>query len=205
VPLPSTSRVVAPGPTGAGSLAWAHLVDEASACTKCPLHANRTHAVIYRGGDHPRVLFVGEAPGAEEDRLGLPFVGRSGRRLDEAIVQLGLGPSEFGIVNLLKCRPPQNRFDAAAAKVCRPYLDRQLGLLAPERLVTLGAHALRSLDPDAPKVTEAAGTPRVTPRGPVFPLLHPAAALHAPAFRARWYADLTALAVWLRAPLSETS
>ena len=195
----------APGRVGTGSPAWARLVTEASGCTLCPLHQHRTHAVVYRGGDRPRILFIGEAPGVEEDKLGLPFVGRSGRRLDEAIDRLRIGPSEFGIVNLLKCRPPDNRFDRAAARVCRPYLERQLDLLAPERIVTLGAHALRALDPEAPPVTEAAGHPRSTTRGPIFPLLHPAAALHAPAFRARWYTDLDALDRWLSAPLSETS
>jgi len=195
----------APGRIGTGSLEWASVVAEATNCTKCPLHLGRTHAVIYRGGPSPRILFIGEAPGEEEDRLGLPFVGRAGRRLNEAIELLALGPNDFGIVNLLKCRPPDNRFDPAAARVCAPYLERQVELLAPERVVTLGAHALKSADPDAPRITEAAGTPRRTRWGPTFPLLHPAAPLHAPAYLARWNSDLASLARWLASPVSQTS
>ena len=77
-----------------------------------PPRGPRTQAVVYRGAPAPRLLFIGEAPGAEEDRLGLPFVGRSGAMLDAAVAELGLGPEEFGVLNVLKCRPPGNRFDA---------------------------------------------------------------------------------------------
>ncbi len=176
---------------------WNLLVGEIGVCQRCALHRTRSHVVVYRGGPTPRVVFVGEAPGAEEDRTGLPFQGRSGRRLDEAIAALGLGPSEFGIVNLIKCRPPQNRFDPRAEASCRPFLDRQLDLLRPERLVTLGARALRALDPSAPAVLTAAGRPRSSSRGPLFPLVHPAAALRSRRLAERWAADLGALRSWL--------
>jgi len=76
-------------------------------CQRCPLHRSRTQAVFYRGGPRPRLVVVGEAPGAEEDRLGRPFVGRAGRRLDAALVSLGLREEEVGILNVLKCRPPR--------------------------------------------------------------------------------------------------
>ena len=176
---------------------WHLLVREIENCERCELYRTRNHVVVYRGGPTPRIVFVGEAPGAEEDRTGLPFQGRSGRRLDEAVGTLGLGSSEFGIVNLIKCRPPQNRFDPRAQARCRPYLDRQLDLLRPERLVTLGAHALRVLDPSAPPVLTAAGQPRHCARGPLFPLIHPAAALRSRRLAERWSADVRALRGWL--------
>jgi uracil-DNA glycosylase len=179
--------------------AWPLLVREIQTCTKCPLHRNRTHAVVYRGGGSPRIVFVGEAPGAEEDRVGLPFVGRSGRRLDAAVETLGLRDSEYGVLNLIKCRPPRNRFDPAAARACRPYLDRQLDLLRPGILVTLGARALSALDPAAPRVLLAAGTPRAAGKYRIFPLIHPAAALRSTTLAGRWSHDVAALKTWLAA------
>jgi uracil-DNA glycosylase len=152
--------------------------------------------VVYRGGRRPSVVFVGEAPGAAEDACGEPFVGRAGRRLDAAIATLGVGDAEFGVLNLIKCRPPANRFDPAAAEACRPYLDAQLRLLAPRRLVTLGAHALEALDPTAPRILLAAGRPRSVAGTPLFPLLHPAA-VRSHATAARWDADVGALRTWL--------
>lgn len=176
--------------------AWEKLSEEIRACRRCPLGAVRTQAVVYRGGLRPRVVFVGEAPGAEEDRIGLPFVGRAGRRLDDATRRLGLRPGEFGVLNVLKCRPPANRFDRAAAKVCRPYLDRQLALLRPNAVVTLGAHALHALDPQAPPVLEASGRPRPSTDPPLFPLVHPSALRSHALFR-RWATDLETLRSWL--------
>lgn len=157
----------------------------------------RTQAVVYRGGEWPRVVFVGEAPGAAEDREGRPFVGRSGHLLDAAIRSIGLGPDDFGILNVLKCRPPQNRFDTVAAATCRPFLDRQLALLQPRALVTLGAIALRAVDPEAPAILKTAGTPRAVGPLPFFPLIHPAASLRSGAMRARWQGDVVALGRWL--------
>jgi len=176
---------------------WERLSAEIRSCRKCPLGSLRTHAVVYRGGRAPRVVFVGEAPGIEEDRTGLPFVGRSGRELDQAVATLGLEAGEFGILNVLKCRPPKNRFDRSAARTCRPYLDRQLALLQPEVIVTLGAHALASLDPKAPAVLTAAGRSRPDAAPAVFPLLHPAAALRSRRWRLRWEHDVRALARFL--------
>jgi len=142
-------------------------------------------------------VFVGEAPGAAEDRLGLPFVGRSGKRLDAAIAEARIPPDEFGILNLVKCHPPKNRFDRMAAATCRPYLDRQIELLRPSILISLGAHALRSLDPGAPRVLLAAGHPRPLDGRVLFPLIHPAAALRSRAMTERWRSDFAALGTWL--------
>lgn len=176
---------------------WDRLSTEIRACRKCPLGAVRTNAVVYRGGLAPRVVFVGEAPGAEEDRTGLPFVGRAGHLLDQAIAALELRESEFGVLNVLKCRPPGNRFDRSAARTCRPYLDRQLALLRPESIVTLGARALVAIDPTAAPVLSVAGRPQSRGGISYFPLLHPAAALRSRRWRGRWERDVRALGRWL--------
>ena len=178
---------------------WEALSAEIRACTRCRLHETRTQAVVYRGSLAPRVLFIGEAPGAAEDRDGRPFVGRSGKRLDAAILALALAPEEFGVLNVVKCRPPGNRFDRVAERTCRPYLDRQIALLRPELLVTLGAHALRALAPDAPAVLDVAGSPLPGRSPPVFPLIHPAAAMRSRRWAQRWERDVVGLGAWLRA------
>ncbi|HXY46964.1 MAG TPA: uracil-DNA glycosylase [Thermoplasmata archaeon] len=179
--------------------AWEQLSEEIRRCQRCPLGRTRIQAVVYRGSLTPRVVFVGEAPGAAEDRAGIPFVGRSGARLDAAIERLGLTPPEFGVLNVLKCRPPRNRFDPTAARTCRPYLERQLELLRPTVLVPLGRSALRALDPRAPSVLRAAGRPRSSGPVAVFPLLHPAAALRSRRWAERWDRDVSSLGEWLAA------
>jgi uracil-DNA glycosylase len=183
---------------------WERLSAEIRACRRCPLGALRTHAVVYRGGLRPRIVFVGEAPGVEEDRQGVPFVGRSGARLDAAIRELALSSESFGVLNVLKCRPPANRFDRVAARTCRPYLDRQLALLHPDVVVTLGNHALQTLEPGAPGVLTAAGHARVGAGTPVFPMIHPAAAMRSRRWAERWLHDVEALRHWWRARTPET-
>lgn len=187
-----------PVPLVGFSPAWSALAGEIAACTRCPLHRTRRHVVVYRGGPRPWALFVGEAPGADEDLAGIPFVGRAGKRLDAAIGFLGLGPEAFGVLNVVKCRPPKNRFSPEAASACRPFLDRQLALLRPGVVVTLGAHALAAFEPNVRRITEVAGIPRQWGATPLFPLLHPAAAMHAPKYRDRWDHDVRGLDRFLR-------
>ncbi len=197
-PNPSTGTVGSPAASERTRTEFELLSREIVACRRCPLGATRTNAVVYRGSLRPRIVFVGEAPGAEEDRTGLPFVGRSGRILDAGIARLGLSPTEFGVLNVLKCRPPSNRFDRTAAATCRPYLERQIALLHPDLIVSLGAWALRSLDPDAPPILKVAGHPRRPSLGALFPLVHPAATLRSKRLKARWEHDLDALADRIR-------
>jgi len=207
--VPEASRVLDPGSGLPASsprererlAAFGALSEEIRACRRCPLGSSRTNAVVYRGGLSPQVVFVGEAPGAAEDREGVPFVGRSGRILDGAIGSLGLPDGSVGVLNVLKCRPPENRFDRAAAETCRPYLDRQLALLRPRALVSLGASALRVLDPQAPPILTAAGAPRESRWGPLFPLVHPAASLRSTRLRERWMTDVGALGRWIETTL----
>jgi uracil-DNA glycosylase len=203
--LRSACRTV-PGsaaPSHAPSASWNALPSLVASCTACPLHRTRTQVVLFRGSRQPRVLFVGEAPGAEEDAAGVPFVGRSGRRLDAAVEGLGIPSSDWAVINILKCRPPENRFLPASAERCRPFLDRQIELLDPEWIVPLGRHALHALDPSAPPITEAAGTSRDLGRRKMFPMFHPAAVLHNPRLRPRWTADLERLRSAI-APAPET-
>jgi uracil-DNA glycosylase len=124
-------------------------------------------------------------------------VGRAGRGLDRGLEENGVDLSTAGYLNLIKCRPPNNRFDRIAAAACRPFLDRQLDLLHPEVVVPLGAQALRSLAPGAPTITAASGRPIASERRVTFPLFHPAAPLHNPRLRSRWGHDLTELGRFL--------
>ena len=118
----------------------------AATCTKCPLAEQRTQVVFGVGDEHADLVFVGEGPGAEEDRQGIPFVGRAGQLLARLIEGIGLRRDDVYICNVVKCRPPGNR-DPLPAEIeaCRPYLDAQLDFLAPRVVVTLGNFATRLL------------------------------------------------------------
>ena len=119
---------------------------EVRQCRKCDLGSLRTNAVPGEGSSRPRILFVGEAPGADEDAQGRPFVGRAGQLLDKIIEACGLKRQDVFIGNILKCRPPDNREPRPDEIVhCLPYLERQIEALSPEIIVALGAHAARTL------------------------------------------------------------
>ena len=122
------------------------LANEVRQCRKCPLGSMRTNAVPGEGDPAARIMFVGEAPGADEDAQGRPFVGRAGQLLDKIIAACGLNRSEVYIGNILKCRPPENR-DPFAEEIisCLPYIQRQIEIINPEIVVALGAHAAKTL------------------------------------------------------------
>lgn len=122
------------------------VADEVRQCCKCGLGSSRTNAVPGEGNPNARIMFVGEAPGADEDSQGRPFVGRAGKLLDKIITACGLKRSDVFIGNILKCRPPENR-DPTAEEIisCLPYLQRQIEIINPEVIVALGAHATRTL------------------------------------------------------------
>jgi uracil-DNA glycosylase len=162
------------------SIALAELREQALACTRCPLaELGRTQVVFGVGNPDAELLFVGEGPGAEEDRLGEPFVGRSGKLLDRLLAEeLGMDRSECYIANVVKCRPPDNR-DPRPDEVttCRGWLERQIELIEPRVIVTLGRFAGQLLlDSDTP-ITKLRG--RAYPWGDavVVPTVHPAYAL----------------------------
>jgi uracil-DNA glycosylase len=200
---PPSYRSIVEGDQGRRA-ALASLAIEIAACRQCPLGSTRRQVVVYRGPTEPQVVFVGEAPGAEEDRQGLPFVGRAGQRLERALVAADVDVSRAGFLNLIKCRPPDNKFDRAAARTCRPFLDRQLALLRPEIVVPLGARALETFATGSATITKSAGRPQPGSHPVVFPLLHPAAPLHDPRLRARFDHDVGELGRFLRAQAPET-
>jgi DNA polymerase len=132
--------------TGVGTMDWDALATAVSGCTKCRLHATRTQTVFGVGNRRAQWMFVGEAPGADEDRQGEPFVGRAGQLLNAMLFAAGLKREEVYIANVLKCRPPGNR-DPQPDEVehCEPYLIRQIELIQPRLIVALGRHAAHSL------------------------------------------------------------
>lgn len=150
-------------------------------CTRCDLASDRTQVVIGVGPAKARVAFVGEAPGAQEDKAGQPFVGRAGRLLDRILEANGLSRDEIFITNIVACRPPANRTPRAREiRAHAPWIEEQLRLVDPDLIVTLGRSALTYFIPDA-KVTELRGQPQTLKRNgrsiTLLPLYHPAAAL----------------------------
>ncbi len=155
------------------------LAVEASTCTRCPLAAGRTQVVFGMGDPRADLLFVGEGPGAEEDRQGLPFVGRSGQLLDRLMLEeLGITRERVYIANVVKCRPPDNR-DPMPAEIdaCRPYLERQIELIAPKVVVTLGKFAGQLLLDSKVGITKLRGQQYPYGDAVLIPTLHPAYAL----------------------------
>jgi uracil-DNA glycosylase family 4 len=161
----------------------AKVAAEVLVCTKCRLSQTRTHAVPGEGPDDARVFFIGEGPGASEDRKGRPFVGPSGRYLEELLESINMRREDAYITNVVKCRPPENR-DPQPDEImaCRNYLDRQLALIKPDVIVTLGRHSMERFFPGQ-SITRIHGQARRV--GDVFylPLFHPAAALRRPDWR----------------------
>ena len=155
------------------------LAAEASGCTRCPLAATRTQVVFGVGDPTTRLVFVGEAPGREEDLRGEPFVGRSGQLLDRLVLEeLGLTRDRFYITNVVKSRPPNNRDplpDEIAA--CRPWLERQLDLIDPVVVVTLGNFASKLLLDTKEGITKLRGHSYPYRNGVLVPTFHPAAVL----------------------------
>jgi len=152
---------------------------EVVACTKCRLSETRANAVPGEGSESSRIVFVGEAPGEQEDAQGRPFVGAAGKLLTELLASVGLRRRDVYITNVVKCRPPKNRpprKDEAAA--CRTYLDRQLGLITPRIICPMGNSAIHSLMNSDKSVTDLHGIPFEHGQVTIFPLYHPAAALY---------------------------
>jgi len=171
---------------------------EASVCTKCPLSATRNKVVFGAGNADADLMFVGEAPGAEEDRQGLPFVGRAGGLLNELLAGIGLAREDVMIANVLKCRPPGNRDpQPEEIETCRPYLARQVDLIQPRVIATLGNFATKLLSASPTGITKVRGTPQLRELGSrtvfLLPLFHPAAALRTPAMAETLRADFATI------------
>ncbi len=154
--------------------------EEVSSCLKCSLCKTRINAVPGEGNYNTDVMFIGEAPGANEDKEGIPFCGAAGKFLNEMLSEIGFVREDIFITNTVKCRPPENRDPEDIEKsACRPYLERQIALIKPKLIVALGRHAAASLLPGQPSISKIHGHALKRSNGIIYlPLYHPAAALH---------------------------
>ncbi|MGA7801004.1 MAG: uracil-DNA glycosylase, partial [Gammaproteobacteria bacterium] len=184
----------APGPAGATSgLDWQELRALVQTCTLCDLHKGRTQAVFGVGDPVADWMVVGEAPGAEEDRQGEPFVGRAGQLLNAMLHAVGLQRNAVYIANILKCRPPNNRDPRPEeAACCEPYLQRQVVLVAPRLILAVGRVAAQNLlKTDEPLGRLRGRVHRYGPAGtPVVVTYHPAYLLRSPAEKRKAWQDL---------------
>jgi DNA polymerase len=184
------------------------LYKEVSKCTKCPLHETRTKAVFGAGNADADLMFVGEAPGAEEDKQGLPFVGRAGQLLNELLEEIGLSREEVFICNVLKSRPPNNR-DPLPTEIaaCEPYLFEQVRLIQPRVVCTLGNFATKLLTGNPTGITRVRGTPQTHELGGrtvfLLPLFHPAAALRTPAVKEHLRGDFATIPALIEGALPQ--
>jgi DNA polymerase len=185
---PSATRLVdEPHPWGS----LEQIAQAVAGCTKCPLHTTRTNTVPGEGAANARLMFVGEAPGAEEDRRGRPFVGSAGNLLTLMIEAMGLRRDEVFIANVLKCRPPGNR-DPQEHEVaaCLPYLRAQIGLVRPHVICSLGRHAAHALLARKDSIGSLRGRFFEYQGTPLMPTFHPSYLLRTPGDKPLAWKDL---------------
>jgi DNA polymerase len=183
-------------------------LEEARGCTKCTLAASRTTVVFGAGDADADLMFVGEAPGASEDREGVPFVGQAGKLLERLLGEIGMARSEVFIANVLKCRPPGNRDPQPhEIEACSPYLARQIDLIQPRVVCTLGNFSTKLLRDDPTGITRLHGREEVRQLGDrnvrLYPLFHPAAALYTPSTLETLRADFARIPELLALPLPD--
>lgn len=159
------------------------LYDRVATCPDCDLARTRTKAVPGEGPADARIMFIGEGPGFNEDKTGRPFVGAAGHFLDKLLASINLKRSDVYITNVVKCRPPNNR-DPLPAEIgaCKKYLDRQIAVIRPDIVVTLGRFSMSRWFPGA-SISRIHGQPQVFDGVTVVPMFHPAAALHQERYR----------------------
>jgi DNA polymerase len=190
---PSPPRAPAPAPVAddAGAPGWAELEQAVAGCTLCGLCRTRTQTVFGTGDRAATLMVVGEAPGAEEDRQGLPFVGRAGQLLNAMLRSVGFAREQVFIANVLKCRPPKNRDpEPAEAEQCLPYLRRQIELVAPRALLCVGRIAAQNLLGTDASLGSLRGQVLRLGATPVVVTYHPAYLLRTPAHKRRAWDDL---------------
>jgi DNA polymerase len=159
------------------------IADAVATCNKCELHHSRSKGVPGEGPSSVEIMFIGEGPGFHENMQGRPFVGAAGDFLVELLAGIGMKREEVFITNVVKCRPPGNRDPLPEElSACAPYLDRQLQIINPKVIVTLGRFSMARFIPNA-KISEIHGQPVKVKGMLVVPFYHPAAALHRPSLR----------------------
>jgi len=162
--------------------------EQTATCTKCALAGGRTQVVFGSGSPNADLMFVGEAPGFHEDQQGVPFVGQAGKLLDRLLEGIGLTRADVYVVNVLKCRPPGNR-DPLPEEIaaCEPHLFRQIELMEPKLVATLGNFATKLLSGRPAGITRVHGVEQEVTLGSrkvsLYPLYHPAAALYTPSMQ----------------------
>jgi DNA polymerase len=168
-------------------------------CSRCPLCEKREHIVFGCGNKNARLVFVGEAPGREEDKQGLPFVGEAGRLLDRMLFAMGLEREDVYICNVQKCRPPNNR-DPQPEEIaaCEPFLVRQLAAIRPRVIVTLGRFAAQTLLREEEAISRLRGQWHEYEGVPLMPTYHPAFLLRNPASKREVWEDLKQVMARLR-------
>jgi uracil-DNA glycosylase family 4 len=159
------------------------LYEEIANCQRCILSQARKNAVPGEGPEDADIVFIGEGPGFHEDQQGRPFVGAAGQFLDELLESIGLRRDDVYICNVIKCRPPGNR-DPLPEEVeaCKPHLDRQIEIISPRMIVTLGRFSMERYFPGT-KISQIHGQARKLQGIIYYPMYHPAAALHQPRWR----------------------
>jgi uracil-DNA glycosylase family 4 len=173
--------------------ALADIADEIKVCARCELHRTRTKSVPGEGPADARIMLIGEAPGWNEDQQGRPFVGAAGKFLEELLAKAGMSRSDVFITNVVKSRPPGNRDplpDEIAA--CAPFLERQIEVIDPEVIVTLGRFSMARWFPGE-RISRIHGQPKQVGRRLIVPMYHPAAALHQQSLRATIEEDISRL------------
>jgi DNA polymerase len=168
-----------------------HLFEEVLACQRCPLHKTRTRAVLHDGSPYASLLFVGEAPGRDEDLQGVPFVGKAGQLLTRMIEAMGLKRSEVYICNVLKDRPPENRTPLPEEMIaCLPFLQHQIAVVQPKVICSLGSIATKALLKTEQPITRLRGSVYDYQGIPVVPTFHPSYLLRNPEAKREAWRDL---------------
>lgn len=166
------------------------LYKEIELCQNCILSQGRTHAVPGEGPEDADIMFIGEGPGFHEDRQGRPFVGAAGNYLNELLEKINLHRQDVYITNVVKCRPPGNRDpQPEEIEACRAYLDRQIDLIRPRLIITLGRFSMQRYFPGA-SISRIHGQPKRVGNVIYYPMFHPAAALHQPRWRSLLEQDM---------------
>jgi DNA polymerase len=179
------------------------LNQEILTCTKCALAQGRTRVVPGEGPEDAQLMFIGEAPGWNEDQQGRPFVGAAGQFLEQLLATIGLKRQQVVIANVIKCRPPGNR-DPLPEEIlaCRPWLQSQIEIISPRMIITLGRFAMSMFFPGK-SIGKIHGIPEQRDGIIYFPMYHPAAALHQGSLRRTIEADMLKIPTLLQEPVSQ--
>lgn len=193
VPAAEVEAPACAGPAATAGDSWEQVAAEVAGCVRCPLHQNRINTVFGVGNRQAHWLIVGEAPGAEEDKRGEPFVGRAGQLLNSMLRGIGLEREEVFIANVLKCRPPNNREpQPAEVAQCLPYLERQIALLRPRIMLAVGRIAAQNLLATDTPIGKLRGHVHAfgASRTPLVVTYHPAYLLRSPGEKRKAWEDL---------------